>query len=208
MSFVITGATGQLGRLVVEQLLDRGVPPGEVVAAGRSVEKIKALAERGVTVRAVDFADPATLGAVLSAGDRVLLVSGMEDRVAQHGNVIDAARAPGVALLAYTSIVNADTATIALAADHQATEQLLRGSGVPFVLLRNSWYYENYTAQLPGYLAQGAVFGSAGDGGGRRGARGGARGAGGRGAVHAGPAGGRGQRAVRPGGQVRQPARG
>jgi NAD(P)H dehydrogenase (quinone) len=164
MSIVITGATGQLGRLVVEQLLDRGVPAGEIVAAGRSVEKIKDLAERGVTVAAVDFSDPATLGAVLSAGDRVLLVSGMEDRVAQHGNVIDAARAAGVALLAYTSIVNADTATIALAADHQATEQLLRMSGVPFVLLRNSWYYENYTAQLPAYQAQGAVFGSAGDG--------------------------------------------
>jgi NAD(P)H dehydrogenase (quinone) len=117
-----------------------------------------------VTVAAVDFGDPATLRAVLSAGDRLLLVSGMEDRVAQHGNVIDAARAAGVALLAYTSIVNADTTTITLAADHQATERRLRMSGVPFVLLRNSWYYENYTAQLSAYLAQGAVSGSAGDG--------------------------------------------
>ena len=164
MSIVITGATGQLGRLVVEQLLESGVPAGEIVATGRAVEKIKDLAERGVRVQAVDFADPAALRAVLSAGDRVLLVSGMEDRVALHGNVIDAAAAAGVALLAYTSIVNADTATIGLAADHQATERLLRTSGVPFVLLRNSWYYENYTAQLPAYLAQGAVYGSAGEG--------------------------------------------
>jgi NAD(P)H dehydrogenase (quinone) len=102
----------------------------------------------------------------VAGADRVLLVSGMEPggRVAQHRNVIDAARAAGTGLVAYTSIVNAATTTIRLAADHQATETLLRDSGLPYVLLRNGWYHENYTAQLPAFLAQGTVPGSAGEG--------------------------------------------
>jgi NAD(P)H dehydrogenase (quinone) len=166
MSLVITGATGHLGRLVVEQLLEAGVPADEIVATGRATEKIKDLAERGVRVRAVDYGDPAAVREALAGADRVLLVSLIEPgvRVTLHGNVIDAARAAGVRLIAYTSIVNAGTATIRLAADHQATEQLLSDSGVPSVLLRNGWYYENYTGQLPAFLAQGAIPGSAGDG--------------------------------------------
>jgi NAD(P)H dehydrogenase (quinone) len=117
-------------------------------------------------VRAVDFGDPAAVRGAVADADRVLLVSAMDPgaRVAQHRNVIDAARATGVELLAYTSIVNAGTMTIRLAADHQATEQLLGDSGVPSVLLRNSWYHENYTDRLPAFLAQGAIPGSAGQG--------------------------------------------
>jgi NAD(P)H dehydrogenase (quinone) len=166
MPLLITGATGHLGRLVVEQLLAAGVPAGDITATGRATDKIKDLADQGVQVRAVDFGDPAAVRAAVAGADRVLLVSAMEPggRVALHRNVIDAAREAGTGLVAYTSIVNAGTTTIRLAADHQATEQLLRDSGVPYVLLRNSWYHENYTDRLPAFLAQGAIPGSAGQG--------------------------------------------
>ena len=166
MPLLITGATGHLGRLVVEQLLAACVPAGDIIATGRATDKIKDLADRGVQVRAVDFADPAAVRAAVADADRVLLVSAMDPgaRVAQHRNVLDAAREAGTGLVAYTSIVNAGTTTIRLAADHQATEQLLRASGVPSVLLRNSWYHENYTDRLPAFLAQGAIPGSAGEG--------------------------------------------
>lgn len=166
MSLVITGATGQLGHLVVEQLLDAGVPAAEIVATGRAVEKMKDLADLGVQTRAVDYGDPAALRAALDGADRVLLVSLAEpgNREALHGNVIAAARDAGAGLVAYTSIINAGTLTIRLAADHQATERLLRDSGLPYVLLRNGWYYENYTSRLPSFLAAGTVPGSAGDG--------------------------------------------
>jgi NAD(P)H dehydrogenase (quinone) len=166
MSLVITGATGHLGRLVIEQLLDQGVPAASIIAAGRATTKIKDLADRGVTIRAVDYDDPATLGGAFGPGDRVLLISGSElgQRVRQHGAVIDAARQAGVALLAYTSIANAGTATMRLAEEHQATEAAVRASGIPYALLRNSWYLDVYTAQLPTILRHGAVVGSAGDG--------------------------------------------
>ena len=166
MTLLITGATGHLGRLVVEQLLTDGVPAGDILATGRSTGKIKDLADRGVQVRRVDFDDRAAVRDAVAGADRVLLISAMEPggRVTQHGHVIDAARAAGSSLVAYTSIVNAETATIRLAADHQATERLLRDSGVPYVLLRNGWYYENYTGRLPSFLAQGVLPGSAGEG--------------------------------------------
>jgi len=166
VSIVVTGATGQLGRHVLEALLERGVPAGEIVAAGRSVEKLADFAARGVQVKAMDYADAGSVAAALKGAKRVLLISGSEvgQRVDQHRTVIEAARAEGVELLAYTSIANADTTAMLLADEHKATEALLRESGVPFVLLRNGWYLENYTEQLPGTLAQGAVAGSAGDG--------------------------------------------
>lgn len=166
MSIVVTGATGQLGRHVLEALLERGVPAAEIVAAGRSVEKLDDFAARGVHVQPMDYADAGSVAAALKGAKRVLLISGSEvgQRVDQHRTVIEAARAEGVELLAYTSIANADTTAMLLADEHKATEALLRESSVPFVLLRNGWYLENYTEQLPGTLAQGAVAGSAGDG--------------------------------------------
>jgi NAD(P)H dehydrogenase (quinone) len=166
MSIVVTGATGHLGRLVVADLLARGVPAPEIVAAGRAVDRIKDFADRGVTVAAIDFADPASLRAAFAGAGKVLLVSGSEvgRRVAQHQNAIDAARDAGVGLLAYTSIANAGTTTMRLAAEHQATEAALRASGVPFVLLRNGWYTENYTGQLAAIRQFGALSGSAGSG--------------------------------------------
>ena len=166
MSIVVTGATGHLGRLVVAALLERGVSAADIVATGRATDKIADLAEAGVRVAATDFDDPASLRAAYAGADRVLLISGTDigRRPEQHRNAIEAARDEGVRLLAYTSIANADISRMTLAADHQATETILRESGVPFALLRNGWYLENYTAQLPTVLAHGALLGSAGDG--------------------------------------------
>lgn len=166
MTLVVTGATGHLGRLVVEALLDRNVPAEQIVAAGRDTAKIADLADRGVQVRRIDFDDPETLQRAFAGARRILLVSASDPgrRVQQHQNAIDAAKESGAELVVYTSIANADQASMLLAADHQATEKLLTGAGIPHTLLRNSWYLENYTAQLPSYLEHGAVLGSAGDG--------------------------------------------
>ena len=167
MTILITGATGQLGRLVVESLLERNVPAGQIVAGGRNAAKLEELAGLGVQTRTLDYSDPVSLREAMVGVDKVLLVSGNEpgpQRVPQHLNVIEAAKDAGVGLLAYTSITKADTSTMALAADHRATEQALRESGVPFAMLRNGWYLENYTDQLGGYLQHGSVFGSAGEG--------------------------------------------
>lgn len=166
MSIVVTGATGQLGRHVITALLAGGVPAAEIVATGRAVEKLAEFASQGVQVKAVDYSDAESVAAAVQGATRVLLISGSEvgQRLAQHKTVIDAAKAAGVELLAYTSIANADTTGMKLAGEHQETEALLRESGVPFVLLRNGWYLENYTEQLQGTLAQGGLAGSAGDG--------------------------------------------
>ena len=165
MSMVVTGATGQLGRLVVEALLQRGVPAEQIIATGRRTEVLGDLAERGVVVRRVDFNDQASLPEAFAGADKLLLVSGSQagQRVRQHGNAINAAKAAGVQLIAYTSGVRADTSTLLAVKDHQATERLLAEAGVPHALLRNSWYLENYPGQLPIYLERGIV-GAAGAG--------------------------------------------
>ncbi|MFB9366509.1 SDR family oxidoreductase [Kitasatospora sp. NPDC001664] len=161
---VVTGATGQLGRLVVEGLLAE-VPAGELAVAVRSADKAADWAAKGVTVREVDYNRPETLAAAFGAGDKVLLISGSEvgARVPQHTAVVEAAKAAGVALLAYTSILGGDEATFRLAEEHQATEAVIRASGLPYVLLRNGWYTENYTANAAVAVEHGAVVGSNGD---------------------------------------------
>ncbi|MFB8773676.1 SDR family oxidoreductase [Streptomyces broussonetiae] len=164
MSIVVTGATGHLGRHVIEQLLEK-VPADQVTAVVRTPEKAAGLAARGVRIAVADYNAPETLDGVFAPGDKVLLISGSEvgkDRVGQHRAVIDAARAAGVALLAYTSAPGSLTA--ALADDHRATEEVLTSSGVPYVLLRNGWYHENYTENLAPVLAHDAVVAAAGDG--------------------------------------------
>ncbi|CAM5284890.1 SDR family oxidoreductase [Streptomyces hirsutus] len=164
MSIVVTGATGNLGRHVVEQLLEK-VPAEQVTAVVRSPEKAADLAERGVRLAVADYNAPETLDGVFAAGDKVLLISGSEvgaDRVGQHTAVIDAAKAAGVALLAYTSAPKALTA--ALADDHRGTEKALLDSGVPYVLLRNGWYHEVYTENLAPVLEHNAVVAAAGEG--------------------------------------------
>ncbi|MBP0451394.1 SDR family oxidoreductase [Kitasatospora sp. RG8] len=161
--YVVTGATGQLGRLVVEGLLAK-VPAGEVAVAVRSAAKAADLAARGVTVREVDYDRPESLAGAFAAGDRVLLISGSEvgRRIPQHTAVVEAARAAGVALLAYTSAPGA--ATFRLADEHKATEAAIRESGVPYSFLRNGWYTENYLGDAAGTVARGVVIGSAGEG--------------------------------------------
>ena len=166
MTIVVTGATGHLGRLVVESLLQRGASPDEVVATGRNVERLAELADDlGVRTAVADYSDPATLRAAFEGADRVLLTSGTEmgQRVAQHTAVVQAAKDAGVELLAYTSIPHADTARMALATEHRETERVIRESGVPFTFLRNSWYLENYLPPRPPHLAPGVV-GAAGAG--------------------------------------------
>lgn len=162
---VVTGASGQLGRLVVESLLKK-VPAGEIVAAVRSPEKVADMAARGVQVRQADYDKPETLDTALAGADKVLLISANEvgRRVPQHRAVIDAAQRAGVKLLAYTSILHADASPLPLAAEHKETERLIRESGLPVVILRNGWYTENYTAAVPTALQLGAVFGCAGEG--------------------------------------------
>ncbi len=162
----ITGATGHLGRLVIAALLDQNVPASEIVAIVRDAGKAADLAARGVQVRQADYAQPDTLTAALRGVDKLLFVSSSEvgSRAAQHRNVVDAARATGVTLLAYTSIPKADTSPMVLAAEHKATEEMIRAAGLPFVFLRNGWYMENYTDNLAPTLQHGALLGSAGEG--------------------------------------------
>ncbi|MEV0112059.1 SDR family oxidoreductase [Streptomyces sp. NPDC050844] len=166
MSIVVTGATGQLGRLVIDGLLAARVPAGQIAAVVRDKEKAAPLAARGVELRVADYSTPESLAGVFAAGDKVLLISGNEmgQRVAQHGAVIDAARAAGVALLAYTGVLGGPDADFDLAAEHKATEQLILDSGLPYTFLRNGWYHENYTENLAPVLEHGAVVASAGDG--------------------------------------------
>nr|WP_078972657.1 SDR family oxidoreductase [Streptomyces antibioticus] len=167
MPIVVTGATGQLGRLTVGALLRRGIPAADIIATGRDIAGIKDLADRGITVRRADFADTDGLAEAFAGAERLLLISAsvpVGERVANHRRVIDAAASAGVSLVAYTSTTHADTATTVIGATHGETEAYLRDRGIPSVLLRNGWYLENYTSQLPQILQNGAVVGAAGEG--------------------------------------------
>ncbi|NWF26008.1 NAD(P)H-binding protein [Streptomyces sp. PKU-EA00015] len=165
MSIVVTGATGALGRLVVDELLAT-VPADRITAVVRDKEKAADLAARGVELRIADYSEPATVDGAFRAGDRVLLISGSEvgRRIAQHAAVVEAAKAAGVAQLAYTGVLGGPDADFDLAAEHKATEQLILDSGLPYTFLRNGWYTENYTGNLGPVLEHGTVVGSAGDG--------------------------------------------
>jgi NAD(P)H dehydrogenase (quinone) len=160
----VTGATGQLGHLVVAALLGE-IPAGQILALGRNGDKAADLAARGVEFRHADYDRPETLGPALAGATKLLLISGSEvgKRIAQHQAVIDAAGAAGVGLIAYTSILHADDSPVGLATEHRATEAALRQSGTPCVLLRNSWYNENYTGSIQGAPERG-LMGCAGDG--------------------------------------------
>jgi NAD(P)H dehydrogenase (quinone) len=167
MPIVVTGATGQLGRLTVEALLRRGIPAADIIATGRDIARIKDLTDRGITVRRADFADTDSLAEAFAGADRLLLISAsvpVGERVANHRRVIDAAVSAGVSLVAYSSTTHADTATTVIGATHRETEEYLRDRGIPSVLLRNGWYLENYTSQLPQILQNCAVVGAAGEG--------------------------------------------
>jgi NAD(P)H dehydrogenase (quinone) len=163
MSIVVTAATGHLGSLVVDELLQR-VPADQVVAVARNAEKAAPIADRGVEVRIADYNDADALAKAFGAGDTVLLISGLEpNRLDQHKAVIAAAKDAGVARIAYTSVLGGPEADFDLAADHRATEQAILDSGLPYTFLRNGWYNEVYTDQIAVQLANG-VLGSAGQG--------------------------------------------
>lgn len=159
--FAVTGATGKLGRLVIEELTKR-VPAGQIVAAVRNPDKAQELAALGVQVRHADYDNPQTLSAALKGVNKLLLISGSEvgKRVPQHRAVIAAAKDAQVELLVYTSILRAETSGLALAKEHLATEHMIREAGLAFSFLRNGWYFENYTEQLAGALASGKILGS------------------------------------------------
>ncbi|MDQ1028610.1 NAD(P)H dehydrogenase (quinone) [Streptomyces umbrinus] len=164
MSIVVTGATGHLGRFVIEGLLEK-VPADQITAVVRSEEKAAGFAARGVKLAIADYNAPETFDGLFSAGDKVLLISGNEfdkGRVAQHKVVLDAAKAADVALLAYTSAPSSLTA--ALADDHRGTEAAILESGVTYAFLRNGWYNENYTENLAPVLEYNAVVQAAGEG--------------------------------------------
>jgi len=164
-SIVVTGATGQLGRLVLAALLKQA-PAAQLVAAVRSPEKAQDLAAQGIQVRKADYDQPETLVEAFRGAAKMLLISSSEigKRFTQHRAAVDAAKAAGVPLLAYTSVLHAETSPLPLALEHRETEAYLKASGLPFVLLRNGWYTENYAASIPSALQHGAFLGSAGDG--------------------------------------------
>ncbi len=162
MTIAITGATGQLGRLVIEKLKAR-IPANDIVALARSPAKAAGL---GVAVREADYSKPETLAKALAGVDTLLLISSSEigQRTSQHRNVIEAAKKAGVKRIVYTSLLRADASPLSLAGEHLAAEAELKASGVPFTILRNGWYTENYTGSIGGALANGAFVGSAGEG--------------------------------------------
>ncbi|MDE2393857.1 MAG: SDR family oxidoreductase [Burkholderiales bacterium] len=162
MTTAITGASGQLGRLVVARLRDqaRAEP---LVALVRSPTKA---ADLGITVREADYARPQTLDTAVAGVDTLLLISSSEvgQRAVQHRNVIEAAKRAKVKRIVYTSLLHADTSTLSLAVEHRDTESALKASGIAHTILRNGWYTENYTGSIAGALAGGAFIGSAGEG--------------------------------------------
>ncbi|WP_343646715.1 SDR family oxidoreductase [Enterobacter sp.] len=161
----ITGATGQLGQHVIEALL-KTVPAGQIVAIVRNPAKAEALRQQGVVVRQADYTDEAAFTVALNGVDKLLLISSSEvgQRAAQHQNVINAAKAAGVKFIAYTSLLHADTSPLGLHVEHVQTEKALAESGVPYALLRNGWYTENYLASAPPALEHGVFIGAAGEG--------------------------------------------
>ncbi len=164
MSLAVTGATGHLGHLVIEHLLSRGTSPAEIVALVRDPGRAADLAVKGVAVRAFDYEQP--VAGALAGVDSLLLVSGtaIGRRFGQHRAVIDAAKAAGVSRLLYTSAPGADASINPVAPEHKATEEYLAGSGVPFVVLRNGWYHENYLPTVGTAAQTGEVLTAAGDG--------------------------------------------
>lgn len=162
MKIGITGATGQLGTLVVNELKKKGYEK-DIIALVRNVEKAKDL---GIEARAFDYNKADTLQASLSGIDTLLLISGSEigQRTQQHINVIEAAKKAGVKHFIYTSLLHADKSSLSLGLEHAATEEALKKSGIPYTILRNGWYTENYLGSVPSALQFNAMIGSAGEG--------------------------------------------
>lgn len=161
----ITGASGQLGRLAITELL-KSAPASQLIAIVRDPTKVSDLAAAGINIRQADYRDEAALNAALNGAERLLFISSSEvgQRSAQHRHVINAAHQAGVKFIAYTSLLHADRSPLGLAAEHVETEAMLAQSGIPYALLRNGWYVENYLASLKPALEHGVLMGCAGDG--------------------------------------------
>lgn len=161
----ITGATGQLGQHVIENLL-KTVPASQIVAIVRNPAKATALSQQGITVRQADYRDESAFTQALQGVDKLLLISSSEvgQRAAQHRNVINAAKAAKVKFIAYTSLLHADRSPLGLHVEHVETEKMLADSGIAYALLRNGWYTENYLASVPPALEHGVFIGAAGEG--------------------------------------------
>lgn len=158
----VTGASGKLGRIVIDKLLTL-IEPSNIIAGVRNPDDVSDLAQQGVNVRQIDYNDVASLVSAFQGVEQLLLISSSDigRRVVQHNNVIKAAEETGVKLLAYTSILRADTSPLPLAKEHKETEKLLQKSGLKHVILRNGWYSENNTASVPVALEYGIIFGCA-----------------------------------------------
>ncbi|MER9679660.1 SDR family oxidoreductase [Mesorhizobium sp. M0184] len=170
-TLLVTGASGQLGRGVINHLLDTlKVSPQRIIAATRNPENLADLAARGVTIRAVDFDDTASLASAFIGADRVLIISTNElaipgKRLKQHETAVAAARSAGVSHLLYTSMPNPEPGSpVLFAPDHHGTEQAIKASGIPYTIFRNGWYQENLFMALPHAIASGHWYTSAGDG--------------------------------------------
>lgn len=162
MKIGVTGATGQLGRIVVEKLKAK-VSAGDIVALVRSPKKA---ANLGVEAREFDYSKPENLTTALAGIEKLLVISSNEvgQRAAQHTNIVEAAKKAGVKFIAYTSLLRADTSALSLAEEHLVTEKAIKASGIPYAILRNGWYTENYTGSIGGVLASGVVVGASGEG--------------------------------------------
>lgn len=165
MRIAVTGATGHLGRLVIESLMNRGIAATDIVAIVRDAAKAADLSSQGIQLGVASYDDEAALTTALQGVNRLVFVSASEigKREAQHANIINAAKAAGVTFIAYTSLLNADTSELGLAGEHIATEKFLTQSGIDHALLRNGWYWENYASALDSGKAVGKFFGAAGE---------------------------------------------
>jgi len=171
-TLLVTGASGQLGRGIINHLLDtQKITPASIVATSRNPESLADLKARGVTVRAADFDDPASLEKAFAGADRVLIISTgdldirSDRRLRQHLAAVAAAKAAGVSHLLYTSMPNPEPGSpVLFAGDHYGTERAIEASGIPYTIFRNGWYQENLFMALPHAIAAGKWYTSAGDG--------------------------------------------
>jgi NAD(P)H dehydrogenase (quinone) len=165
MKIAVTGATGYLGHLVVNGLLER-LPSQDVIAVARDGEKAAGLAQQGAVVRVAAYGDPDALKKAFAGVEKVLLISSSEvgQRFAQHRNVIEAAKVAGVKHIVYTSAPRATTTDLIVAPEHKATEEFIYQYGMPYTIVRNNWYTENYVRQIETARRTGAIVAAVGKG--------------------------------------------
>ncbi|WP_085025434.1 SDR family oxidoreductase [Ensifer aridi] len=167
---LVTGAAGQLGRLVLDQLLASGkTRPADIIATSRDTAKLADYAAKGVETRAADFDDPASLEKAFVGADRILIISTdvldqPGKRLKQHLAAVDAAKKAGAKHILYTSMPNPESSVIPFASDHLGTENGIKATGIPYTILRNAWYMENLFLSLPHALQSAQWFSSAGNG--------------------------------------------